>query len=537
MFCVLLIWNGVSAIFSRSMRSSTYLHLLNWSLFTWAASQLLQLTPAHLLSNPDRFDKLINGMTSVSVSVAIWSAFPLGKTLTNARSDRFILFLLGMVCTAIGLTNLSYSFNTSPFSLSPSYMQLISTVFLCPFFILLLLQMRAGSDASSTQHLPIRKMAITTISLLGLGGLLVLLNPFRLHTQSTGIATLSIGVTLLSNIHSRSPVPFARFLRQILTVMICSLLGGILLYVYIRINSFSEIPEQTGRSYALHLAAFLAYFSGMLLLILKPSSSSRVHFQQTAYERISNALQTHLESISSSLQIVTDLLERNIQKSPAHPLQTKQHPESTEENEPSQVLSSGGEEKNIPYYTNQMQNAVGELKTLVQGMKFLSAPSNLQKQSVELVTLVQQNSRQIQAIDKWKNVDFILDSPADLPAVTASRKGLKRVLLELMSNAAEAVVNCKSPGSRDIRIQLSYQQGLLQNTISFSITDQGEPLPDTSLELLKAPFYSTRPEHFGLGLTLVDRILRSHNTELHIHQPKESSREKTFSFQIPVNQK
>ena len=63
-----------------------------------------------------------------------------------------------------------------------------------------------------------------------------------------------------------------------------------------------------------------------------------------------------------------------------------------------------------------------------------------------------------------------------------------------------------------IRIAL-FDEG---DVVAVAVSDKGEGIPKKSLKAVFEPFYSTRPDHVGLGLTLVRRVMGEHGGSVRI---------------------
>jgi len=102
-----------------------------------------------------------------------------------------------------------------------------------------------------------------------------------------------------------------------------------------------------------------------------------------------------------------------------------------------------------------------------------------------------------------------------LPPVMLDRDAMLQVLLNLIKNAAEALA-----GRPDARIRLStaYRHGMSVSTgdkrfrqplpIEICVVDNGSGAPPDIADHLFDPFVSGKPEGKGLGLALVDKLVR-----------------------------
>jgi len=93
------------------------------------------------------------------------------------------------------------------------------------------------------------------------------------------------------------------------------------------------------------------------------------------------------------------------------------------------------------------------------------------------------------------------ETPAALPPVMADRSQLKQVFFNLIKNATEAMV----PGGR-LRIAARTDD----DSVFLAFGDSGAGIRPEDLVRLFQPYYTTKPGGHGLGLMIVQRIMREH---------------------------
>jgi len=101
----------------------------------------------------------------------------------------------------------------------------------------------------------------------------------------------------------------------------------------------------------------------------------------------------------------------------------------------------------------------------------------------------------------------------------ADRQMLEQVLINLVKNSVEALRLSEDP-----EIELScYREG--EKQVCLSVRDNGEGIGKDKLEQVFVPFFTTRKEGSGIGLSLCKQIIRSHNGKTHIEStPGEGTR-------------
>jgi C4-dicarboxylate-specific signal transduction histidine kinase len=100
--------------------------------------------------------------------------------------------------------------------------------------------------------------------------------------------------------------------------------------------------------------------------------------------------------------------------------------------------------------------------------------------------------------------------PADLPFVCADRVQLQQVLLNLILNAEQAMAATADP-EREIRVTAGAEAGF----VHIAVSDAGTGLGGADPETLFRPFFTTKPEGMGMGLTICRSIMEQHGGSLH----------------------
>jgi two-component system, NtrC family, nitrogen regulation sensor histidine kinase NtrY len=93
--------------------------------------------------------------------------------------------------------------------------------------------------------------------------------------------------------------------------------------------------------------------------------------------------------------------------------------------------------------------------------------------------------------------------------IEADKKLMNQMVVNLMNNAIDAVAEYE--GSRIIRIRLETAN---VNRIRFTVENNGPWIPAERLEKVFIPFYTTKKEGSGIGLSICREIVRAHHGSL-----------------------
>jgi signal transduction histidine kinase len=116
-----------------------------------------------------------------------------------------------------------------------------------------------------------------------------------------------------------------------------------------------------------------------------------------------------------------------------------------------------------------------------------------------------------------------LEGDSDIGPVALHQNSFRRVLLNLLNNAVEAMPH---GGVLTLRGQR------LAAHVRLEISDTGGGIPVEQQPLLFSPFHSTKPEGTGLGLYLVREIVSAHQGDITVTSaPGQGT---TFTVTLPI---
>jgi two-component system nitrogen regulation sensor histidine kinase NtrY len=107
---------------------------------------------------------------------------------------------------------------------------------------------------------------------------------------------------------------------------------------------------------------------------------------------------------------------------------------------------------------------------------------------------------------------------------TADPELIEQALINLISNAADAVDGAAEPAI-DIRCELR------ETRIAFEVIDNGKGLRDAERDQILLPFFSTKPNGSGIGLSVARHVALAHGGQLDINANESGGC--TFSLLLP----
>ena len=125
----------------------------------------------------------------------------------------------------------------------------------------------------------------------------------------------------------------------------------------------------------------------------------------------------------------------------------------------------------------------------------------------------------------YADVLFQLDFARDIPVARLDHDQMKRVFINLIDNALEAM---NRRGS--IRIMTRYLRDL--QLMRIEVADDGPGIAEEDKEKLFLPYFSTRRRGTGLGLAIVNRIVSDHNGYIRVEDNR--PRGARFVIELPA---
>jgi two-component system, NtrC family, nitrogen regulation sensor histidine kinase NtrY len=155
--------------------------------------------------------------------------------------------------------------------------------------------------------------------------------------------------------------------------------------------------------------------------------------------------------------------------------------------------------------------AVETLRALVDEFSTLARFPTAQPQPADINSIVESGLAMFNG--RLDNVRVQTFLGADLPKVMADSDAIKRVLANLVDNAAEAMQD-----SLVREIQISTSLVASRDAVELTVADTGHGVTQELKERLFLPYFSTKRRGTGLGLAIVSRIIEDHHGSIRVEE-------------------
>ena len=170
----------------------------------------------------------------------------------------------------------------------------------------------------------------------------------------------------------------------------------------------------------------------------------------------------------------------------------------------------------------------GKISSLVMDMLSFSKEREPDPVPTDLVALVSDIVETVQQRAADAGIAIRWTPPADLPRVVFDPEGISRAVLNVVTNALDAVENRPDPRV-DIRVEIDRPAGLVRIVIA----DNGEGMTAETLAEIFNLFVSTKGSRgTGLGLTVSRKILREHDGDIRAESSLGAG--STFTLEFPL---
>jgi signal transduction histidine kinase len=173
---------------------------------------------------------------------------------------------------------------------------------------------------------------------------------------------------------------------------------------------------------------------------------------------------------------------------------------------------------------------IGRIDNIVQNFLEFARPPKLRMQECHVDDVIANVLQLLKHRLHAYNIE-VNDTPQDsFPLIYADPEQLKEVLINLIINSCEAIGD---NGLIDISREVSHQRDFGQALV-IRIQDNGPGVPEALQDKIFQPFFTTKEEGTGLGLSMVSRIIEAHQGQLRFYSKEGSGT--TFEILLPVKE-
>jgi signal transduction histidine kinase len=181
------------------------------------------------------------------------------------------------------------------------------------------------------------------------------------------------------------------------------------------------------------------------------------------------------------------------------------------------------------YFLSVASGEVDRISSLVTELLDFARPSEPQLREENINEILDKMVTLVTTETKKKNLKITRNLGEHLPFIQVDKDQIKQVFLNILLNAVQA-----TPENGEITIVTrSFAKSPGETFLQIEVKDTGPGIPAQELELIFTPFYTTKTQGSGLGLSITHQIVEEHHGYIEVDSQVGSGT--SFTINLPLN--
>lgn len=194
-----------------------------------------------------------------------------------------------------------------------------------------------------------------------------------------------------------------------------------------------------------------------------------------------------------------------------------------------QIYNQMGDITKVVSIIDKIELASTKIESIIQRVMDFSKPSRPQFVMADLNHYIDEMTKLTAVTLRKKGIRLVKELDPDLPDCYAEPHLIEQVMLNIVTNAAEAMKDFS--GEKQIVLSTARDK----DRIIISVRDTGPGIPHAHQSKIFDPFYTTKTNSSGIGLSICHRIILDHGGSLKFNSsPKRGTR---FVIELPLSPK
>jgi signal transduction histidine kinase len=147
---------------------------------------------------------------------------------------------------------------------------------------------------------------------------------------------------------------------------------------------------------------------------------------------------------------------------------------------------------------------------VIDGVRAAFQKERQEKEFLDINRIIQETFELVRGEAQKKGIALQSELSEDLRPVFGNRIQLQQVMLNLFSNAIEAM-DAVAAGIRQLRVTST---SFAPDSVLITVADTGPGLSPKDINRIFDPFFTTKPQGMGMGLSICRSLIEAHNGQL-----------------------
>jgi two-component system sensor histidine kinase FlrB len=181
-------------------------------------------------------------------------------------------------------------------------------------------------------------------------------------------------------------------------------------------------------------------------------------------------------------------------------------------------------------FAERLKNSLTHMEQLIKDMLAFSKGGMADTAPVPVSQLLDEVTHQGQSQFSPENCQLLVENTVNDGYIYGCQAALVSALNNLINNAIQA---CGEVGRVVVHARF-IEDEQAKGWVDITVTDNGRGIPQQDRDKILQPFYTTRANGTGLGLAVVQSIVKAHKGHLWLHSQENQG--STFGLRLPVYQ-
>ncbi len=170
-----------------------------------------------------------------------------------------------------------------------------------------------------------------------------------------------------------------------------------------------------------------------------------------------------------------------------------------------------------------IEEEIERLNKIVVDFLFAVRPLSIEFSSININNIIKNLHNTFNEEFSTANIHFSLDLDKNINSIQGDERFLRQALMNILVNAKAAM---PTGGSLEIKTRLKNE------VVTIAITDSGEGISEKNLHKIFEPYFTTKHDGTGLGLTMAYKVIKEHQGDISVYSDYGIGT--TFKISLPI---